>query len=203
MDLMRAHDLFAVGTAFKPKAKRWDSSARKCVCNASYIDKDRKKRPRRLDHICVSNRWKSMIKNTKIKWGPSEHRFGRKFDHGLVSAIWHWRTKKAAKFVTPNFNAMTNQSWERFDKDLRIRLQRRDEARANTSVIEATAATRITDRRCVGAGDRSKASTEYSSLTEEIKRTIDEVVPKKKNLFRNDRSISEETNYTSKEEKRM
>ena len=87
LDLMREYDLFAVGTAFKPKAKRWDSSTRKRVYNASYVDKDRKKRPRRLDHICVSNRWKSMIKNTKIKWGSSEYRFGRKFDHGLVGVI--------------------------------------------------------------------------------------------------------------------
>ena len=87
LDLMRAHDLFAAGTMFKPTRKKWDSSARKRVCNASYLDKDCKKRPRKLDYICVSNHWKSMIKSVKVKWGPSEHRFGRKFDHGLLSVI--------------------------------------------------------------------------------------------------------------------
>ena len=34
---------------------------------------------------------------------------------------------------------------------------------------------------------------EYSALAEDIKQTIDEVVPKKKNMFKNGRSISEET----------
>ena len=43
LDLMRAHDLFAAGTMFKPARKKWDSSARKRVCNASYLDKDCKK----------------------------------------------------------------------------------------------------------------------------------------------------------------
>ena len=34
---------------------------------------------------------------------------------------------------------------------------------------------------------------EYSTLAEDINQTMDEVVPKKKNMFKNGRSISEET----------
>ena len=34
---------------------------------------------------------------------------------------------------------------------------------------------------------------EYSTLAEDINQTIDEIVPKKKNMFKNGRSISEET----------
>ena len=71
LDLMRAHDLFATDTMSKPARKKWDISERKRVCNASYLDKDSKKRPRKLDYICVSNRWKSMVKNVKVKWGTS------------------------------------------------------------------------------------------------------------------------------------
>ena len=145
LDLMRSHDLFAVDTAFKPKRKRWPSSLRKRVCNASYLDKDKSKRPRKLDYICVSNRWRSMVKNVCVKWGPSEHRFGRKFDHGLVSAIWHWRTKKAAKFETPNFKDMDNQSWRRFDEDLRIRIKNRQETRAKRAVTPVTPASAASD----------------------------------------------------------
>ena len=147
LDLMRAHDLFAAGTAFKPKKKRWPSSQRKRTCNATYMDKDNSKRPRKLDYICVSNRWRSMIKNVSVKWGPSEHRFGRKFDHGLVSAIWHWRTKKAARFETPNFKTMNSQSWQRFDNDLQIRIQKRQSTRDKTAVTAATPATKAP---CVG-----------------------------------------------------
>ena len=87
LDLMRTHDLFTVGTALRPKKKRCPSSRRKRLCNATYMDKDNSKRPRKLDYIRVSNRWRSMVKNVSVKWAPSEHRFGRKFDHGLVSAI--------------------------------------------------------------------------------------------------------------------
>ena len=34
--------------------------------------------------------------------------------HGLESTTWHWGTKKAAKFETPDFKTMTNQSWGGF-----------------------------------------------------------------------------------------
>ena len=57
------------------------------------------------------------------------------------------------------------------------------------------------DRRCTGSINRSKVvstlpdneGVEYSALAEDINQTIDEVVPKKKNMFKNGRSISEET----------
>ena len=41
LDLMRDHDLFAVGTLFKPKRKKWGGKVR--VCNATYLPKDGKK----------------------------------------------------------------------------------------------------------------------------------------------------------------
>ena len=67
---MRSHDLFAVDTAFKPKRKRWPSSLRKRMCNSSYLDKGKNKRPRKLDNIymCVSNRWRSMVKKANVIW---------------------------------------------------------------------------------------------------------------------------------------
>ena len=51
LDLMCVHDLFATDTMFKPVRKKWkwDNSERKRVCNSSYLDKDSKKRPRKLD----------------------------------------------------------------------------------------------------------------------------------------------------------
>ena len=78
-----------------------------------------------------------MVKNVTVKWGPSEHRFGRRFDHGLVSAIWHWRTRKAARLVTADYSAMDNQSWRRFDENLRIKLQDSKQTRVK---LEATSA---------------------------------------------------------------
>ena len=63
-----------------------------------------------------------MIKNARTKWGPALHRFGHKYDHGLLSVTWRWKTKKTQRFVTADFKAMNSQSWREFDKDLRIRM---------------------------------------------------------------------------------
>ena len=95
LDLMRDNDLFAVGTLFKPKTKKWGDKHR--ACNGTYRSKEPKKRPRKLDYICVSNRWKSLVTNVEVRWGPSIHRFGKPFDHGFLSAIWRWKTIKKKK----------------------------------------------------------------------------------------------------------
>ena len=86
LTLMRSYDLFAADTLFKPARKAWGEKGKMRYCNATYMAKDTSKRPRKLDYICVSNRWKGMVKNAETKWGPSFHRFGQKFDHGLLSA---------------------------------------------------------------------------------------------------------------------
>ena len=122
LELMRQFDLFAVDTLFKPARKAWGKKGRLRYCNATYMAKDEAKRPRKLDYIIVSNRWKGMIKNVRTKWGPSIHRFGLKYDHGMLSAKWRWKTKKTQRFETADYNAMTDQSWREFDKDLRIRI---------------------------------------------------------------------------------
>ena len=189
LDLLRKQDLFAVGTSFKPKRKRW--SQRKRLCNASYIAKDEKRRPRKLDYMCVSNRWRSMVKNVTVKWGPSEHRFGRRFDHGLVSAIWHWRTRKAARFVTADYSAMDNQSWRRFDETLRIKIQDSRQTRAKSEATSAIQKEEEKAEQCAGK--------EYQKLAQNIRETITETVPKKKNQFKNGRSISEDTKQLYKD----
>ena len=122
LNLMRSFDLFAVDTLFKPARKAWGEKKRMRYCNATYMAKGTAKRPRKLDYICVSNRWKGMIINAGTRWGPSLHRFGQKFDHGLLSATWRWKTKKTRGFETVDFSAMDSQSWRSFDRDLRIRI---------------------------------------------------------------------------------
>ena len=82
LDLMREFDLFAVDTMFKPKRKLWNCRHR--VYNATYLPKDRKRLPTKLDYLCVSNRFKAMVISSEVRWGPLIHHFGQKFDHGLV-----------------------------------------------------------------------------------------------------------------------
>ena len=75
LSLMRTLDLFAVDTLFRPKRRYWESSKKKKrLCNATYIEKDATRRPRKLDYICVSNRWKSMVKNVQVRWASTSPR---------------------------------------------------------------------------------------------------------------------------------
>ena len=99
LDLMRAYDLFAIDTLFRPKGKMWGNKRR--VCNATYMPKDVDRRPTRLDYFLVSNRRKAMAVSSEVKWAPSLHRFGGpdKFDHGMVKV--RWRCRLRASRVTP------------------------------------------------------------------------------------------------------
>ena len=51
-----------------------------------------------------------MIIGSEVRWGPSIHRFGQKFDHGLVNVKWRWKTKKKKKQKRPDFAVMGIQS---------------------------------------------------------------------------------------------
>jgi exonuclease III len=84
MDIMREADLFAVSTAFQPEK----GSA---LGNATYISKTQGASPTQIDYVLVSNRWKSGVSSCKVRWGPSIHRFGHRFDHGMVHGTFRFR----------------------------------------------------------------------------------------------------------------
>ena len=86
LDLMRANELFAVDTRFKPKRRMWDG--RKRLCNATYMPKHVDRRPTKLDYFLVSRRWQGSVTSSTTKWGAAYHRFGSKFDHGLLQITW-------------------------------------------------------------------------------------------------------------------
>ena len=185
LNLMREFDLFAVDTLFKPKRKLWNDKYREC--NATYLPKDGSRRPTKLDYLCVSNRFKSMIIGSEVRWGPSIHRFGQKFDHGLVSAKWRWKTKKKKKQKRPDFAAMGSQSWPSFDEDLRIRLQKQEEPRAE---VEKHVVEQKEHEDTVTAED---LGAEYSKLAKCVYETIKNIVPEKKWIQKNGRVVSKET----------
>ena len=120
-----------------------------------------------------------MVIGSDVKWAPSIHRFGQKFDHGLVSATWRWKTKKEEKQKRPDFAAMTNQSWPEFDEDLRIRLQKREEPKQNEKAVDET--------------ETEELGNSYSKLTRCIQETIKEKVVSKKWMKKNGRVVSKET----------
>ena len=126
-----------------------------------------------------------MVINSTVKWGPAFHRFGQKFDHGLVSAKWRWRTKATVKKKRHNFKAMSSQSWPEFDTDLRIRLQKKYET---TGQGATQVAGKDTD------DETAELSEEFAHLTKCVYETICKVVPEKKKwIKKNGRVVSQGT----------
>ena len=194
LDLMRRHDLFAADTLFKPKRKRWGNKKKLRTCNATYLAKDEGRRPRKLDYICVSNRWKSMMISAKTKWGPSIHRFGQKFDHGLLSAKWRWRNKKTEKQKRFDYSEMDSQLWSSFDNNLRIRLQEKYVTRGPEEGHNGHDKDPVTEIKCVGR--------RFRRLAECVQGAIEETVPEKKKMMRNGREVSAKTKELYKKRER-
>ena len=120
LDIMRQYDLFAAGTKFKPRKKIWSGKSRRC--NATYLPKHADRRPTKLDYCLVSNRWMSSVQDCSVKWGASLHRFGKKFDHGLLSMTWAWRIRTEKKAPPPDFDSMNAEMWRAFDAELHRQL---------------------------------------------------------------------------------
>ena len=193
IDLMREHNLFAVDTLFKPKRKMWNGRYR--YCNATYLPKDREKRPTKLDYICVTDRWKSMIIDSKVRWGPSIHRFGQTFDHRLLIATWRWKTKKDKKPRRPDYTLMTEEAWPNFDRALRIKLRERSKQLTNSNGEDTASANKD--------NDNTELAKEFKNLTKCVYDTIQEVVPEKKWLRKNGRVVTEATKRLFEPRKRI
>ena len=147
-------------------------------CNATYLPKEEERRPTKLDYLCVSNRWKSMIIKTEVRWGPSIHRFGKQYDHGLLSANWKWKISKKEKIKRSDFSAMTDQSWTSFDEALRIKLQA--ENKPNNDELSMD--------------EEEDLEIRYSKLQKcGVFDTIKEVVPEKQWIKKNGRVVSADT----------
>lgn len=111
MDLIRSNDLFAVDSLFRPKRKCAFSAGKKRLCNATYLQKNAKRRPKKLDYFFVSNRWKSCVLSSSTNWAPAVHRFGKFFDHCLLQTIWKWRVKIEKNEPAKDFKAMDEAKW--------------------------------------------------------------------------------------------
>ena len=172
LDLMRKYELFAIDTKFKPKAKLWPNQTRKRLCNATYMPKHKGRRPTKLDYFLVSQRWKGMATAVKTKWGTSQHLFGTKFDHCLLSLEWAWRVRVSKSSPKPDFERMTHEMWQEFDARLEERLRQLPQA------VETSAQ---------AMGDH------YDRMTDCVRATIKEVVPPKQPRKYNGRTVSEKT----------
>ena len=173
-DLMRCHDLFAVDSLFRPRKSRMFQNQRKRVCNATYLQKDPSRRPKKLDYFLVSNRWRSCVTSSDTSWGPSVHRFGKPFDHCLLHIGWRWRVKSEKRAPCKDYKAMNDSAWDTLNANIAKNL------------LESSVETRDTS-------SRAYADQRVHRMNSCITQAIQECVPNKTKADTVRRRISDET----------
>ena len=175
LSIMRTHDLFAADSMFKTKRRyMFAKEKKKRICNATYLQKDKQLRPKKLDYFLVSNRWKSCIRSSTSKWTPSVHRFGKPFDHSLLQVSWSWRIKKAKFAVRRDFKAMTQQMWATLNDEISKNLQSQDPPKQPHSCNE-------------------HIDEKLTRMNDSVQKAIETCVPAKKRLSSIKRNTSDNT----------
>ena len=82
MNLLKTRQLCAISTLHQP---------RRGTTNKTYLSKDPRYGPSQIDYILASCRWMSSAYKSSVKWGVTCQRWGRHYDHGLVSCAWKCR----------------------------------------------------------------------------------------------------------------
>ena len=71
------------------------------------LNQGEKMQGKKLDYIMVSNRWATSVKDSNVRWGPSEHRniYGRA-DHALVDCEVKWRIRSPKPTLKKDFSVL-------------------------------------------------------------------------------------------------
>ena len=101
LDIMKKHQLIAASTLHKPRRNH---------TNATFIPRDARFRPKQLDYILCSTRWVSSVRSSRVRWGISIQRWGRKYDHGLVECKWKAHPKANKRMPRPDFSALARDT---------------------------------------------------------------------------------------------
>ena len=88
LDLMNRRDLCAISTMYKPPRGK---------TNATFVPRDPIYNETQIDFILISSRWATAVTDSKVKWGVSISRWGRKYDHGLVNCLFKSRLRIAKR----------------------------------------------------------------------------------------------------------
>ena len=99
LDVMRRHRLVAASTLHQP---------RRGHTNATFIPRNSLYKPSQIDYILCSKRWVSSVRSSRVRWGVSIQRWGRRFDHGLVECGWKMRLAAPSKVRHPDFSQLKN-----------------------------------------------------------------------------------------------
>ena len=100
LNIMNHISLRCVSTYFRPRRNH---------NNATFMNVQPDKPPSQIDHILVSSRWASSVRNCKVQWGIAIAAYGRKYDHGLVKMDFKIRLRKRAAAKRRDFTALKEQ----------------------------------------------------------------------------------------------
>ena len=162
LDTMRRLKLTAISTFFQPRRRK---------TNATYLAKDPAYKPSQIDYILISSRWATSVRNCQVKWGISCQRWGRKYDHGLVSCT----------LIT------------------RIKMLRKTTAVLDFSLLKADAHMRESFNECVCANlsseqyDHSSPAESLAALTKSVSSAASSIIPKRSQLSLRRRNTSTRT----------
>ena len=169
--LMERRQLCAVSTLHQP---------RRHTNNATYLAKDSRYGPSHIDYILASCRWASSAHKSRVKWGVSCQRWGRHYDHGLVSCDWQCRVKSQ------------DQQEKHVDYML---LEKNDLAR---ETFDASVARHMNDFPC----DLDNASASLARLTKCVSAAARETLPVKQPKPLRKREVSLRTKLLFEERRR-
>ena len=170
--LMERRRLCAVSTLHQP---------RRHTNNATYLARDRRYGPSQIDYILASCRWASSAYKSRVKWGVSCQRWGRKYDHGLVSCDWHC--------------LVTSRGQQEKHIDYYLPLERDDEARKR---FDASVAQHMDE----SPYDLDNASASLTRLTMCISTAAQETLPVKQPKPFRKREVSQHTKLLFEERHR-
>ena len=132
LDMMRRLKLTAISTFFQPRRRK---------SNATYLAKDPVYKPSQIDYILISSRWATSVKNCQVKWGISCQRWGRKYDHGMISCKLKTRIKMQRKTtVVLDFSLLKADAHMRDSFDERVRSNLSNEQYDQSAPAESLAA---------------------------------------------------------------
>ena len=147
---------------------------------------------KQIDHILVSNRWRSSVTDCRPCWAPSIHRSitGKRSDHALLGCSWKWRMRVVKKEAVPDFSV------------LRSVITKQGQESPNSHAQEFQQA--VTENLKAAEFDAQGSTAEvYDKLCVAINKAAEDVLPKVKRKKGVRRKVSRATRelYNSTEAK--
>ena len=125
LDLMNRRDLCAISTMYKPPRGK---------TNATFVPRDPIYNETQIDFILISSRWATAVTDSKVKWGASISRWGRKYDRGLVNCLFKSRLRIAKRPHQLDYTALRDaDTCKRYEATVKSTIDKQVYDKSDTS----------------------------------------------------------------------